>query len=227
MELNMDMGEERKNKVDEEFAKVFHITACEFDEDAEFAKLFNTTDFEFDENKEDREFDKVFYTDKFEQDSDYQEVLCPLLRRGCNQGEFKAFVQQWSLYAGCHGGMDEREHRQQLLNCAVGPLEAVMYDTLGGKVDSLSETDLLEELEELAVVKTVTLVQAVGYPAMITEENPVQQPKAHSSPTRTHDQPALAMGNIANMTMDSTITELCYQYPGKMWQDDPHRQDVG
>jgi hypothetical protein len=93
MELNMAMGEGRKNMVDEEFAKVFHITTCEFDEDAEFAKLFNTTDLEFDENEEAREFDKAFFTDKFEQDSNYQEVLCPLLRRGCNQGEFKAFAQ--------------------------------------------------------------------------------------------------------------------------------------
>jgi hypothetical protein len=193
MELDMAMGEE-----DEEFAKVFHSTTCEFDEDAEFAKVFSMTAFEFNENEGAREFDKVFYTDKFEQDSGYQEVLCPLLRKGCNQGEFKAFTQQWSLYAGCHGGMDERELRQQLLNCTVGPLEYVMYDTLGGKVDSLSETVLLEELEKLA---------------MITMENPVQQTTAHSSPTRTHHQPALAMGNIANMTTNPTITELCYQYP--------------
>ena len=75
-----------------------------------------------------------------------------------------------------------------------------MYDTLGGKVDSLSETDLLDELEKLATVKTGNEVQAVDYPAMFTMENPVQQPAAHSSPTHTHDQPALAMGNIANMT---------------------------
>ena len=80
----MAMGEDRKDKVDEEFAKVFHTTACEFDEDEEFAKIFNTTDLEFDEN----EFDKVLYTDNVEQESDYHEVLCPLLRRGCNQGEF-------------------------------------------------------------------------------------------------------------------------------------------
>jgi hypothetical protein len=151
MELNMAMGEERKNKEDEEFDKVFHSTACEFDKDEEFAKVFNMTVFEFNENEGAREFDKVFYRDKFEQDSGYQEVLCPLLRRGCSQGEFKTFTQQWSLYAGCHGGMDERELRQELLNCAVGPLDNVMYDTLGGKVDSLFETDLLDELETLAM----------------------------------------------------------------------------
>jgi hypothetical protein len=114
------------------------------------------------------EHEHKFHTDKFEQDSDHQEVLCPLLRGDCNQGEFMAFAQQWSLYAGCHGGMDERELQQQLLNCAVGPLKAVMYDALGSKVDTLSETELMEESEKLAVVKTVAVVQAVNYPAMIS-----------------------------------------------------------
>jgi hypothetical protein len=142
-----------------------------------------------------------------------------------------ACAQQWSLYAGCHGGMDERELRQQLLNCAVGPLEAVMYDALGSKVDTLSETNLMKKLEKLAVVKTVAVMQAVDYPAMISEENPVQQPtahsspahrspahsspthrsQAHSSPTHIHNQPALAQRGIASMTMDSAITKLCYQ----------------
>ena len=66
----------------------------------------------------DRDIARRHVTFKVEQDSDHQEVPvpCPLLRGGCNQGEFKAFAQQWSLYAGCHGGMDGREHRQQLLN---------------------------------------------------------------------------------------------------------------
>jgi hypothetical protein len=54
--------------------------------------------------------------------------------------------------------MDERELRQRLLNCAVGPLEDIMYDTLGSKVDTLSETYLMEELERLTVVKTVAVV---------------------------------------------------------------------
>jgi hypothetical protein len=207
MEFDMAMGE------DEEFDKVFHSTACEFDEDREFARVFNMTAFEFNENKGAREFDKVFYTDMVEQDSGYQEVLRPLLRGGCSQEDFKTFTQQWSLYAGCRDGIDERELRQDLLNCAVGHLEDVMYDALGGKVDSLSETDLLGKLKKLATVKTGTEVQAVDYPDMITMKNPVQQPTAHSSPTHTYDQPALAMGNIANMTINPTITELCYQCP--------------
>ena len=40
----------------------------------------------------------------------------------------------------------------------MGPLEDMMYNTLGGKVVSLSETDMLDELEKLATVKTGTKV---------------------------------------------------------------------
>jgi hypothetical protein len=77
------------------------------------------------------------------QDSNPLEVPRPLLGGGCNQEQFKSFTQQWSLYAGCHGEMDVRELRQQLINCADGPLEATMYDALGSKVNTLSETNLI------------------------------------------------------------------------------------
>ena len=192
---------------DVEFAKVFYTTTFEFEENEEFDKVFNNTNFEFEENEEDKEFDKVFNmdrdiakgrctyefkeyeyefnTDKFEQHSDHQEVPCPLLRGGCNQGEFKAFAQQWGLYAGCQGGMDERELRQQLLNCAVGPLENIMYNALGSKLDTLSESDLMEELAKLAVVKSIAVVQAVHYPAMISKENSAKKPTAHRSPAHS------------------------------------------
>jgi hypothetical protein len=113
-----------------------------------------------------REFDKVFYTDLVEQDSGYQDVLCPTLRGGCSQDDFKTFTQKWSLYAGCRDEIDDRELRQDLLNCAVGPLEDMMYDTLGARVDSLSEADLLDELEKIATEKTGTEVQAEDHHAM-------------------------------------------------------------
>jgi hypothetical protein len=159
MELDIAKMEERKYEKseeyeeDEDFAMVFNATTFEFEENEEFDEMFNTTTFESSENEEDKVVDMVFdrnrdiaeghttsfefeeqgyHTDKFEQNSDRQEVQCPLLRGECTQEEFKAFTQQWSLYAGCQGGMDERELRQQLLNCAVGPLEDIMYDALGG-----------------------------------------------------------------------------------------------
>ena len=40
---------------------------------------------------------KRHITSKFEEDCKLQEVQCPSLRGGCNQKEFQAFIQQWSL----------------------------------------------------------------------------------------------------------------------------------
>ena len=139
-------------KEEDEFDKMFYSTPCDFNEDVEFARVFNMTAFEFKENEGAREFDKLFYTDLVAQDSGYQEVLCPMLRVGCGHHDFQTFTQKWSQYAGCPDEIDDRELQQELLNCAVGPLEDMMYDTLGAKVDSLSEADLLNELEQLATV---------------------------------------------------------------------------
>jgi hypothetical protein len=123
------------------------------------------------------------------QNSNPQEVPRPLLRGGCNQVEFKSFTQQWSLYAGCNGGMDVRELQQQLLNCADGPLEAAMYDALGSKVNTLSETDLMEELEKLAVEEIVAVMNNENYATMISkEEGPAHRSTAHRSPA--HRSPA-------------------------------------
>ena len=51
-----------------------------------------------------------------------------------------------------HSRMDIGDFRQQLLNWADGALEDFMYDALGSSVDTLSLTDMFQQLEELAVV---------------------------------------------------------------------------
>ena len=84
--------------------------------------------------------------------SSLQEMPRPVLRGGCSQEAFQSFTQQWDQYARYHSGMDVGELRQQLLNCADGALEPLMYNSLGGKVDTLSQTDLVKQLEQLAVV---------------------------------------------------------------------------
>jgi hypothetical protein len=160
----------------------------------EFARVYNMTTFEYNETEDASKFDNVFYMNVVEEDSGYQETLCPTLNGGCSQDEFKTFTQKWSLYAGCRNEIDDRELRQELLNCAVGPLEDMMYDTLGVKVDSLSEADLLDELGKIATVKTGTEVQAEDHRAM---ENPVES--------------TLAMKNITNMVINPPITEQHYQ----------------
>ena len=87
--------------------------------------------------------------------------------------------------------MDDRELRQQLLRCIEGPLEAAMYDALGCKLYTISETDIMEELGKLAVKENLTVEEIIAvvdnmyYPTVISEENPVNQPTAHRSPAHS------------------------------------------
>jgi hypothetical protein len=179
---------------------VFHSTDYEFDKDVEFARVYNMTAFETEDASE---FDNIFYTNVVEEDSGYHEMLCPTLRGGCSKDEFNTFTQKWSLYAGCRDDIDTRELRQELLNCAVGPLEEMMYNTLGAKVDLLSKADLLDELGKIATVRTGTEVQAEDHRVM---ENPVES--------------TLAMKNITDMVINPPITEQHHQYPIK-FQNQP------
>ena len=97
-----------------------------------------------------------------------------MFKGGCSPHEFRRFTHQWNLYAESPGEIHERELRQELLNCAEGPFEDVMYDTLGTKVDSLSEADLLYELEILATLKTDTEGQAENQSVMINNTGSTQ-----------------------------------------------------
>jgi hypothetical protein len=207
--------EEHENKLqtekfeeEEEFASVFYTTTFEFKEDEEFDRMFNNTTFDFKENERFEEMIIIakgsftnkfeeqaneFLTDEYEENVENQEAQCPVLRGGCNQEEFETFAQKWGLYAGCNCERDARELRQQLLNCAVGPLEHIMYNALGSKLDTLSEVALMEELERLAVVKSIAEVQDVNYPAMVYMENTAKKPNTHITPAHcspTHKSPA-------------------------------------
>jgi hypothetical protein len=173
MELDMAMVEEGRYEEHVEYKEFEEFDMFNTDRDIakeyeEFNDMFPT---DRDMYEEYNEFDDMFDTDKdiarrhitlkVEQDHNPQEVPPP-----------SSFTQQWRLYAGCHVGMDVRELQRQLLNYKDGPLEADMYDALGSKIDTLSETEMMEELENLAVEEIV---------AMISEERQVKQPPVHSS----------------------------------------------
>jgi hypothetical protein len=122
--------------------------------------------------------------------------------------EFERFAQMWRQYAGHHDETDSRELRQELLNCTVGPLEEVMYKTLGAKVDHLPEADLLDELRMLAMVKSRTEVQVEAHHAM---ENPNESTLTKGNTTykiinpfvaeqHHQNQPALTKKSIADTT---------------------------
>jgi hypothetical protein len=134
-----------------------------------------------------REFGaKRHITSKFEEDCKLQEVQCPLLRGGCNQDEFQAFTLQWSLYRGHNSGRDEMELRHQLINSIDGPLRNDMYDVLGSNTNTMSETDMLDVVEKLAVKK---IIMYVDYPTKVCKDNPVKLPPAPRS--QAQEDPAL------------------------------------
>ena len=68
------------------------------------------------EYEEYEEFDEEFNTDRSIAKghiTSHEEVRAPRLWicGGYNQEEFQAFKHQWSLFRGCHSGMDNRELR--------------------------------------------------------------------------------------------------------------------
>jgi hypothetical protein len=89
--------------------------------------------------------------------------------------------------------MNDMELRYQLLDSINGPLEDAMYDIFGGKIYTISDTLMLEELEKVAVKEIIA--KSVNYSTKISEVNPVKLPPAqrstaHSSPA--HSSPALS-----------------------------------
>ena len=79
------------------------------------------------------------------------------------------------------------ELRHQLLNSIDEPLKNDMYDVLGSNTITMSETDMLDVVEKLAVEK---IIEYVNYPTRVSKENPVQLAPAQRSPA--HSSPALS-----------------------------------
>jgi hypothetical protein len=123
----------------------------EYEEDVEYK--------EYEEFNTDRNIAKRHITSKFEEDYKLQEVQCPSLRGGCNQDEFQAFIQQWSLYRGHNSGRDEMELRHQLVNSIDGPLKNDMYNVLGSNTSTISETAMLDVLEKEDCCEAATSLQ--------------------------------------------------------------------
>ena len=58
-----------------------------------------------------------------------------------------------------------------------------MYKALGNKLNTLSESDLMEELERLAVVENVADVQAMNSTPRVNMEKPAKKLTNHKTPT--------------------------------------------
>jgi hypothetical protein len=187
-EDNQHMFHQERLQQEEEFMKIFYTTGFKFKEDDEFDRLFDSIPNEPDvDERFTKTVAKGTTANKVKQDLDIKGMKCPVLRGGIKQEEFDEFAKEWSQYAEYKREMDSRELKQQLMNCVIGPMEMIMYNSLGSKLDSLSEPDLFKELEKLAVMKHIAepqdmeVVDCVNKQAVVYMEN-TNKPTSPGSP---------------------------------------------
>jgi hypothetical protein len=79
----------------------------------------------------------------------------PEISRGCSQEDFKFFTRKWDQYVRSSNERDGNKLKDQLTNCPDDNLRSAVYKALGDRIDTISVTDLLKEIEVLAVVNKV------------------------------------------------------------------------
>jgi hypothetical protein len=90
----------------------------------------------------------------------------PTISAGSNQHDFKLFIEQWNQYKEFSGETDADILRDQLMSCPDRILWIHMNKSLGDKADTITEADLLKEIEMLVVkrpsnqINTVALMSA-------------------------------------------------------------------
>ena len=72
----------------------------------------------------------------------------PSISTGCNQQDFKFFREQWTRYKRASGETDEAKLRDQLMYCPDEALRKHVSRSLGARVDTITEADLLKEIEK-------------------------------------------------------------------------------
>ena len=94
--------------------------------------------------------------------SRFEKLHRPSLSSGTTMKDFKFFLQEWARYKRAAGDDDLSRVRDQLLNCTDENLRKHLSSTLGERILSITEKDLLKEIETLAVEKQSNLVHTVA-----------------------------------------------------------------
>ena len=79
------------------------------------------------------------------------QLVRPSISRGCSQEEFEHFKLAWTVYVKISGETNDMIIRDQLYHCPDIKMRETLYRTLGDRVDTISVSDLLREIETLAV----------------------------------------------------------------------------
>ena len=106
----------------------------------------------------------------------FEKVPRPKVSTGCSQQDFKFFKEKWNRYKSSSGVSDTALIRSQLLCCPEEELQQQLSRILGNRLDTITETDLLKEIETLAVEKQSNLVNMVGLLSAVQDrDEPVRQ----------------------------------------------------
>jgi hypothetical protein len=71
----------------------------------------------------------------------------------CSQEDFKFFTRKWDQYVRSSNEKDGIKLKDQLTNCPDDTLRSALYKALGDRINTISVTDLLKEIEVLVVVR--------------------------------------------------------------------------
>jgi hypothetical protein len=74
----------------------------------------------------------------------------PQISGSCSQEDFNFFNRKWGQYVRFSNEKDGNNLRDQLSNCPDETLRSVLYKALGDRIETISVTDLLKEIELLA-----------------------------------------------------------------------------
>ena len=104
-----------------------------------------------------------------------EKVPRPQIKLGIGQDEFSYFKNGWTSYKRSCGITDETEIRDQLLAACNEELRRDLFSCLGSKLETLTEQQMLDEIEKLAVLSQNNLVKVVHLLALSQDrEEPVR-----------------------------------------------------
>ena len=90
-----------------------------------------------------------------------EKVPRPQNKLGIGQDDFSYFKNRWISYKRSCGITDETESRDQLRSTCTEDLNRSLFSCLGSKLETLTEQQLLNEMEKLAVLSQNNLVKVV------------------------------------------------------------------
>ena len=91
-----------------------------------------------------------------------EKIPRPTISSGISQQDFKFFHGEWNRYKRSSGIKDATIIRDQLMYCPDESLRKHVCRSLGDRVDTISETELLEEIKKLAVERQSNIINTVA-----------------------------------------------------------------